>query len=91
MQESSSDRMLKDVWSVLTRLILLRGEPVDPLTHPAEVFWDDLIAANRLKIYLLGNGVDVSKDVEDGLADLTARYGPPASAKPKSGRREDEL
>ena len=62
--------------AALGNWVLLRGEQGEPLTDPGDIFWDDLVAANRLKIYLLSNGVDVPREVEESLAVLTARYGP---------------
>ena len=63
------------IWSSLKRVILLKGEPAAPLADPAEIFWDDLTAANRLKTYLLSVGTDLPKEVEEALAELTANFG----------------
>ena len=60
----------------LTKLLLLKGEQAEPLKDPAEIYWDDLTAANRLKIYLLSNGVDVPKEVVETLSKLTEQYNP---------------
>lgn len=57
-------------------VISLRGRPIPPVDDPAAMFWDDLTAANRLKIFLLSSGVEVSAEVIDKLAELTERYRP---------------
>lgn len=37
-------------------------------------FTDDLIAANRFKTFLIGRGIEVPKEVTEGLAKLVAKY-----------------
>lgn len=46
-----------------------------PLADDVEQqFTDDLVAANRFKAFLIGRGIEVPREVTEGLAKLVAKY-----------------
>jgi hypothetical protein len=46
----------------------------DPQASADPEFLDDLVAANRLKTYLVGHGVEVPEEVLRGLGDLLTLF-----------------
>lgn len=62
------------IWARLGATLSLKGRPAPLLDDPGDLFWDDLVAANRLKIFLLSSGIEVSAEVVEKLADLTSKY-----------------